>query len=219
MPVINSGCSASVCIPWLSICPWGTVSFIIVGCPVKCLDHGIYSVNAECVNGWYTLNSLTFIWDLFSTGVLITFSYHRILFLKIFIYLAVLSLSCSIYRIFSCGMWDLVPWPGIEPGPPALGAWRLSHRTTRKVPPFGFVSFYNTYHLSPPTSCFCFVLFCFGLFLMPPNNLFPLIRLLPHLICQSNVNLGLNLLEAQCRGRTQASSRARTSGSNSKSVT
>ena len=24
--------------------------------------------------------------------------------------------------IFSCGTWDLVPWPGIEPGPPALGA-------------------------------------------------------------------------------------------------
>ena len=37
-------------------------------------------------------------------------------------------------RIFSCGMWDLVPWPGIEPGPPALGARSLSHRTTREVP-------------------------------------------------------------------------------------
>ena len=22
----------------------------------------------------------------------------------------------------SCGLWDLVPWPGMEPGPPALGA-------------------------------------------------------------------------------------------------
>ena len=22
---------------------------------------------------------------------------------------------------FSCGMWELVSWPGIEPGPPALG--------------------------------------------------------------------------------------------------
>ena len=28
---------------------------------------------------------------------------------------------------FSCSMWDLVPWPGIEPGPPALGAGSLSH--------------------------------------------------------------------------------------------
>ena len=33
---------------------------------------------------------------------------------KLFNYLAVLGLSC--------GMWDLVPWPGIEPGPSALGA-------------------------------------------------------------------------------------------------
>ena len=34
----------------------------------------------------------------------------------------------------SCGMWDLVPWPGIEPRPPALGVWSLSHWTTREVP-------------------------------------------------------------------------------------
>ena len=33
-----------------------------------------------------------------------------------------------------CGMWDLVPWPRIEPGPPALGVWSLRHRTTREVP-------------------------------------------------------------------------------------
>ena len=30
-------------------------------------------------------------------------------------------------------MWDLVPQPGIEPGPPALGAWSLNHWATRKV--------------------------------------------------------------------------------------
>ena len=28
-------------------------------------------------------------------------------------------------------MWDLVPWPGIEP---ALGAWSLSYWTTREIP-------------------------------------------------------------------------------------
>ena len=33
---------------------------------------------------------------------------------------------------FSCSTWDLVPCPGMEPGPPALGAWSLSHWTTRK---------------------------------------------------------------------------------------
>ena len=29
---------------------------------------------------------------------------------------------------------DLVPQPGIEPGPPALGIWSLSHRTIRRAP-------------------------------------------------------------------------------------
>ena len=28
----------------------------------------------------------------------------------------------------------LVPWPGIEPGPSALGPWHLSHWATREVP-------------------------------------------------------------------------------------
>ena len=41
-------------------------------------------------------------------------------------YLAALGLSCS--------MWDLVPWPGIEPRPRPLGAQSLSHWITRKVP-------------------------------------------------------------------------------------
>ena len=37
-------------------------------------------------------------------------------------------------RILRCSMWDLVPWPGIEPGLPALGVQSLSHWTTREVP-------------------------------------------------------------------------------------
>ena len=40
--------------------------------------------------------------------------------------------SCSV-RTLSCGIWDLVPWPGIKPKPPALGARSLSHWTTREV--------------------------------------------------------------------------------------
>ena len=35
--------------------------------------------------------------------------------------------------IFNCSMWDLVPRPGIKPGPPALGTWSLSHWTAREV--------------------------------------------------------------------------------------
>ena len=37
-------------------------------------------------------------------------------------------------KLLSCGMWDLVPWPGIEPWPPTLGAQSLSQWTTREVP-------------------------------------------------------------------------------------
>ena len=37
-------------------------------------------------------------------------------------------------RSFSCGTWDLVPWPGIKLMPPALGGWSLSCRTSREVP-------------------------------------------------------------------------------------
>ena len=46
---------------------------------------------------------------------------------------AIQVLICSIPTL-SCHIWDLVPWPWIESGPPALGAWSLSHWTTREFP-------------------------------------------------------------------------------------
>ena len=39
-------------------------------------------------------------------------------------------------------MWDLVPWPGIEPRPPTLGAQSLSHWSPREVPRFFIVHFF-----------------------------------------------------------------------------
>ena len=41
--------------------------------------------------------------------------------------------SCGLWTL-SCSMWDLVPWPGIESRPLALGAWILSHWITREAP-------------------------------------------------------------------------------------
>ena len=48
---------------------------------------------------------------------------------------------------FSCGLqtlrgstWDLVSWPGMEPGSPALRAWSLPHWTTREVPSSFFLA-------------------------------------------------------------------------------
>ena len=59
----------------------------------------------------------------------------------LFIYLPAPVLSCGTWDL-RCRMWDLrcggmrdlVPWPEIEPGPPALGAQSLNRWTTREVP-------------------------------------------------------------------------------------
>ena len=40
----------------------------------------------------------------------------------------------------SCGMWHVVPWLGIEPGPPTLGVQSLNHGTTKEVPQGSFNS-------------------------------------------------------------------------------
>ena len=72
-------------------------------------------------------------------------------FFKVFIYLFIwlhqilvvshLLLSCrQVGSLVVACMWDLVPWPGIEPRPPALGAWNLNHCATREVP---FCPFFN----------------------------------------------------------------------------
>ena len=37
-------------------------------------------------------------------------------------------------QTLSCSTYDLIPWPGMEPGSPALGARSLSHWTPREVP-------------------------------------------------------------------------------------
>ena len=40
--------------------------------------------------------------------------------------------SCNMWSL-SCSMWDLVPPSEIEPGPPALGMWSLSHQGTPRT--------------------------------------------------------------------------------------
>ena len=62
------------------------------------------------------------------------------------------SVSVAMWRIFNCSMWtvscglcSLVPWPGTEHRPPALGVWRFSHWTTREVPLESVVSWRPLY--------------------------------------------------------------------------
>ena len=59
--------------------------------------------------------------------------------------------------IFSCGIQDLVPWPGIEPGPPAMGPWSLNHWTTREVPLFTFFFFFFNLFIIYFWLCWVFV--------------------------------------------------------------
>ena len=50
----------------------------------------------------------------------------------------VLVAACGIFswsiRALSCRMWGLVLGLGIQPEPPALGAWSVSRWTTREIP-------------------------------------------------------------------------------------
>ena len=45
---------------------------------------------------------------------------------------------CSVWTL-GCSMGDLVPWPRMEPRPPACRVGCLSHWTTRKVPMLKFL--------------------------------------------------------------------------------
>ena len=63
-------------------------------------------------------------------------------------------LSCGILSL-SCSMWGLGPWPEIEPWPPALGAWTLSHRTTREIPCAKFFTHFISLTLHGNPFCVC----------------------------------------------------------------
>ena len=57
-----------------------------------------------------------------------------IIFLNVSLWLH--QVLVATWRIFDLcwGMWNILPWRGMEPEPLALGAWNLSHWTTRVVP-------------------------------------------------------------------------------------
>ena len=92
--------------------------------------------------------------------LLLSNPYFFIMFKKIYIYIlkfgytgselwhtccSMWTLSCS-FQTLSFSMCDLVPWPGIEPRPPALEALSFSHWTTILVPNpyrFLFLFFFN----------------------------------------------------------------------------
>ena len=62
--------------------------------------------------------------------VLFLFFVHLHRFLAVALRASIFIAACW---ILSSGMWDLAPWPGIKPKPPALGVQSLSHWTSREV--------------------------------------------------------------------------------------
>ena len=62
----------------------------------------------------------------------IPFTYIHI-HIYIYIYIWLLQVLVAAHGIFSYGMQDLVPGPGMEPRPPAMGARSFSNSATREV--------------------------------------------------------------------------------------
>ena len=55
-----------------------------------------------------------------------------------------------------CGVWDLVPPPGMEPKPPAVEVQHLNHWTSREVPPLPCYEYPCTPASQPLLPLFCF---------------------------------------------------------------
>ena len=96
-------------------------------------DHGWWGVDRErkkflgptLQNGKFSLSKhlVLKIWHL-------AFPLKKKKVKHLFIYLTVPHLSCGKPRP-PAFTWNLVPWQGIKPRPPALGTWSLHHWTTR----------------------------------------------------------------------------------------
>ena len=88
-------------------------------------------------SGFSSTDSVHILLDLYlSTTFLFGATGNGIFFFLLYWVLVVASRifnPCCSMQTLSCGMWDLVPQPGINPRPPALGVWSLSHWTTKDV--------------------------------------------------------------------------------------
>ena len=88
----------------------------------------------ETSGSWYLIQSVFLIVDPEFGLVRVT----SFFFFSIFIYVLILAApgpSCGMQYLWwtlSCSMWALIPWPGIKPGSPALGAWGSNHWTIEK---------------------------------------------------------------------------------------
>ena len=83
--------------------------------------HTLTWISHGCASKSIFISVMLCFWSVFSSHI-----FNSLLKIFVFIYLATWGLSYSI--------WDLVPWLGVKPGPPALEVQSFSHWTTREVP-------------------------------------------------------------------------------------
>ena len=98
-------------------------------CLIFTLSSWSKNVGALLCRGIYVgifISSLS-MFSLKKDNFTVSYGFILLIYFFIFIYWGAQGLSCSI--------WDLVPQPGMESWPPALGVQILTHWTTREVPP------------------------------------------------------------------------------------
>ena len=95
-----------------------------------------------------------------------------------------------------CSMQDLIPQPGIKPGPFALAAQNLNHWTTREVPNFGFLQFLILFN--PPHFSISLIFYTIFFFF---NNFMYLFLAVLDLLCGAGFSLvvmGAGVLLSSC---------------------
>ena len=132
------GPEPSCVLPFLHV--WGCVFHLIRSTSFLHFGHPLWFISHRWISFWFfstVMQLWLFVFSLFKKNYL--FIWLR------WVSVAARGIFVAMCGIFSCGKralscWmQLAPWPGIEPRPPALGAWSLNHWTTREVPVFSLL--------------------------------------------------------------------------------
>lgn len=120
--------------------PWGHRHWwqLLLGAPYTTRTLVMAGAIVETLAVLFNRSSRRF--SLFFLNICLFWPYH-VLVVELRIFSLVFVATChQSTRSLSCSAWALVPWPGIEPRAPKLGAQSHSHWSTEEVPPGDFYS-------------------------------------------------------------------------------
>ena len=120
-------CNPMDCSPPRLLWPWdfpGKNTEVAISFSKGSTQPGDWTCVSCKTGGFFTLSYL---------GKYLSSFFFKHLFISLFLSIWFCWLLVVACGIFSCHMWDLVPWPGMEPRPPALNTQSLSHWITREV--------------------------------------------------------------------------------------